>query len=147
MIDFSVRETKHLFAKVPLKDDPNFASVNVREQIMLTKVLPQMQAYLDQECEGFFRMPMPDVHHVFYDGKGTHDVFVLGNLLADEYENFDESKDFDEDHLKSLLECLTQLHGTGLAYKVSFASRKLRNFPLRFKKFLYRKKLVVAIKH
>ena len=114
---FSVRETKHLFAKVPLKDDPNFASVNVRELIMLTKVLPQLQAYLDSECMGFFRLPMPDVHHCFYDGKGTHDVFVLGNLLADEYENFDENKDFDEDHLKSLLECLSQLHGTGLAYK------------------------------
>ena len=56
---------------------------------------------------------MPDVHHCFYDGKGTHDVFVLGNLLAEEYENFDEKKDFDEDHLKSLLECLAQLHGTG----------------------------------
>ena len=112
-----MRETKHLFAKVPLKDDPNFASVNVRELIMLTKVLPQLQAYLDSECMGFFRLPMPDVHHCFYDGKGTHDVFVLGNLLADEYENFDENKDFDEDHLKSLLECLSQLHGTGLAYK------------------------------
>ena len=48
---------------------------------------------------------------------GTHDVFVLGNLLADEYANFDEKKDFDDDHLKSLLECLAQLHGTGLAYK------------------------------
>merc|ERR1719277_1965645 len=28
-----------------------------------------------------------------------------------------KKKDFDEDHLKSLLECLAQLHGTGLAYK------------------------------
>ena len=59
---------------------------------------------------------MPDVYHCFYDGKGTHDVFVLGNLLAEDYENFDETKDFDEDHLKSLLECLAQLHGTGKDY-------------------------------
>ena len=41
-----------MFAKVPLKDDPNFASVNIRELVMLTTVLPQMQAYLDSECEG-----------------------------------------------------------------------------------------------
>ena len=61
---------------------------------------------------------MPDVYHCFYDGKGTHDVFVLGNLLAEDYENFDETKDFDEDHLKSLLECLAQLHGTGKDYLV-----------------------------
>ena len=38
---------------------------------------------------------------------------MLGNLLADEYENFNDDKNFDEDHLKSLLECLAQLHGTG----------------------------------
>ena len=38
---------------------------------------------------------------------------MLGNLLADEYQNFDDDKNFDEDHLKSLLECLAQLHGTG----------------------------------
>ena len=63
-------QTKHMFAKVPLKDDPNFASVNVRELVMLTTVLPQMQAYLDSECEGFFKLPMPDVHHCYYDGKG-----------------------------------------------------------------------------
>ena len=113
-----MRDTKHLFAKVPLKDDPNFASVNIRELVMLTKVLPQMQNYLDEECQGFFRLPMPEVIHCYYDGKGTDDVFVFGNLLAEDYENFDDSKDFDEEHLKSLLECLAQLHGTGLAYKV-----------------------------
>ena len=61
---------------------------------------------------------MPEVHHCFYDGQGSHDVFVLGNLLAEDYVDFDDTKDYDEDHLKSLLECLAQLHGTGLAYKV-----------------------------
>ena len=61
---------KHLFAKVPLKDDPNFASVNEREKVMLTTVLPQMQEYLDTECEGFFRLPMPEVIYCYYDGKG-----------------------------------------------------------------------------
>ena len=58
------------FLKVPLKDDPNFASVNVRELIMLTKVLPQLQEYLDTECDGFFRLPMPEVVHCYYDGNG-----------------------------------------------------------------------------
>ena len=38
--------------------------------------------------------------------------------MAEDYENFDETKDFDEDHLKSLLECLAQLHGTGKDYLV-----------------------------
>ena len=65
-----------MFAKVPLKDDPNFASVNIRELVMLTTVLPQMQAYLDSECEGFFKLPMPDVYHCFYDGKGTHKMNI-----------------------------------------------------------------------
>jgi hypothetical protein len=87
---------------------------------MLTSVLPQLQVYLDKECTGFFRLPMPEVIHCYYDGKGTYDVFVLENLLAQDYENFDETKDFDEDHMKSVLECLAQLHGTGLAYKVSY---------------------------
>ena len=64
------KQTKHLFAKVPLKDDPNFASVNEREKVMLTTVLPQMQEYLDTECEGFFRLPMPEVIYCYYDGKG-----------------------------------------------------------------------------
>ena len=73
---FSELQTKHMFAKVPLKDDPNFASVNIRELVMLTTVLPQMQAYLDSECEGFFKLPMPDVYHCFYDGKGTHKMNI-----------------------------------------------------------------------
>ena len=92
-----------MFVKVPLKDDPNFASVNIRELIMLTKVLPQLQDFLDSDCDGFFRLPMPEVLHCYYDGQGIKDVFVLGNLLADEYENFDDAKDFDEEHLNSLL--------------------------------------------
>ena len=37
---------------------------------MLTTVLPQMQEYLDTECEGFFRLPMPEVIYCYYDGKG-----------------------------------------------------------------------------
>ena len=69
-------QTKHLFAKVPLKDDPNFASVNIRELIMLTKVLPQLQDYLDAECQGFWRVPMPEVIHCYYDGKGMSPTFT-----------------------------------------------------------------------
>ena len=36
-------ETKSIFVKVPLKDDPTFASVNVRELVMFTDVLPKLQ--------------------------------------------------------------------------------------------------------
>ena len=71
------------FLKVPLKDDPNFASVNVRELIMLTKVLPQLQEYLDTECDGFFRLPMPEVVHCYYDGNG---LFLLPVPLILKYE-------------------------------------------------------------
>ena len=67
--------------------------------------------------QGFGNLNLKILVPDFFLYEGTHDVFVLGNLLADEYANFDEKKDFDDDHLKSLLECLAQLHGTGLAYK------------------------------
>ena len=36
-------ESKSIFVKVPLKDDPTFASVNVRELVMFTDVLPKLQ--------------------------------------------------------------------------------------------------------
>ena len=39
-------ETKSIFVKVPLKDDPTFASVNVRELVMFTDVLPKLQVRL-----------------------------------------------------------------------------------------------------
>ena len=39
-------ETKSIFVKVPLKDDPTFASVNVREPAMFTDVLPKLQVRL-----------------------------------------------------------------------------------------------------
>ena len=39
-------ETKNIFVKVPLKDDPTFASVNVRELVMFTDVLPKLQVRL-----------------------------------------------------------------------------------------------------
>ncbi len=83
----------------------------------------------------FCRLPMPEVIHCYYDGKGSHDVFVLENLLAQEYENFDDTKDFDEDHMKSLLECLAQLHGTGLAYKVYLKSHVMLQTRVRSQLF------------
>ena len=48
-----------VFVKVPLKDEPMYESVNVRELVMFRDVLPKLQAFLDEKCEGFFRLPMP----------------------------------------------------------------------------------------
>ena len=75
--------TKSIFVKVPLKDEPTFASVNVRELVMFTDVLPKLSTYLDEKCDGFFSLPMPERIHCYYDGKGVNDVFIFENLLAD----------------------------------------------------------------
>ena len=61
-----------------------------------------------------------------YTGDEVHDVFVLANLVADGFSPYQEG-DLAEENLKSCLECLAQLHGTGLAYKVSFFT--VRTFP------------------
>ncbi len=46
------------------------------------------QSYLDENCDGFFRLPMPERLYCYYDGKGVNDVFVFENLLADSFVNF-----------------------------------------------------------
>ena len=52
------------------------------------------------QCEGFFRLPMPKVHHAHYDGSGDHDVFVLENLLDADYYNYENEKCLNEEHMK-----------------------------------------------
>ena len=106
-----------LFVKVPLKGDQLFETVNKRELIMFRDVLPKLQTFLDEECKGFFRLPMPRLIHAHYDGTGEKDVFVLENLLSEGYYNFTNEKCLDESHMKAVLDCLSYLHGTGLAYK------------------------------
>ncbi len=46
------------------------------------------KVFLDEKCDGFFRLPMPERLYCYYDGKGTYDVFVFENLLADSFANF-----------------------------------------------------------
>jgi len=50
-----------------------------------------LQIYLDENCDGFFRLPMPERLYCYYDGKGTYDVFVFENLLSDGFENFNST--------------------------------------------------------
>eukprot|EP00096_Caligus_rogercresseyi_P007282 TRINITY_DN250_c0_g4_i1.p1 TRINITY_DN250_c0_g4~~TRINITY_DN250_c0_g4_i1.p1 ORF type:complete len:526 (-),score=116.81 TRINITY_DN250_c0_g4_i1:519-2096(-) len=114
---------KSLFVKVPLKD-PGFASVNVRELCMLKDVLPKLQGFVDKNCIDIIQLPFPEVIHCHYDGKGSEDVFVQGNLLSNGFENLNESKDLNEEHLFSCLDCLSQLHGTGLAFKNSVGGQR-----------------------
>ena len=62
---------------------------------------------------------MPEVIHVRYEpeDKPDENVFVMENLTADSYVNYDGETCLDSDHMMSVLETLGQLHGTGLAYK------------------------------
>ena len=53
--------TKSIFVKVPLKANNEMESlmyraVNMREKIMLTQVLPKLQTFLDEKCEGVARI-------------------------------------------------------------------------------------------
>jgi hypothetical protein len=50
---------------------------------------------LDDKCDAFFRLPMPERLYCYYDGRGVHDVFVFENLLADNFVNF-KNDDLDE---------------------------------------------------
>ncbi len=142
---------KHRQRLLSLPDEPQFENVNVREMVMLKEVLPKLETFLDEMCKGFFRLPMPKVQHCYYDGKGDYDCFVLDNLLDEDYYNFSNEKCLNEDHmkaswrntnssssyvispvyLKAVLDCLSYLHGTGLAYKHSTGGREvlLREFP------------------
>ena len=72
---------------------------------------------------------MPEVVHVSYNEKGHEfqpsiidteyvDVFVLENLLESGFENYENKTSNDDSHMRAVLECLSQLHGTGIAYKL-----------------------------
>uniref|UniRef100_A0A0K2T6X4 CHK kinase-like domain-containing protein n=1 Tax=Lepeophtheirus salmonis TaxID=72036 RepID=A0A0K2T6X4_LEPSM len=128
-------ETKErsIFVKVPLKD-PNFVSVNVRELVMLKEVLPKLQCFVDKNCIDIIQLPFPEVIHAYYDGKGISDVFVLGNLLSDGFENLNEKQDLNEEHLYSCLDCLSQLHGTGMSFKQTLGSGTRKDFLREFPK-------------
>ena len=78
---------------------------------------------------------MPEVIHASYDKKGykftpkvvnadLEDVFVLENLLESGFENYDGKTSLDESHMMAVLECLSQLHGTGMAYKLFSTSNE-----------------------
>ena len=100
-------------------DQPQYAGVNRRECHMLRESLPALDAFLTSKCKGFFRLPMPTLVHCHYDGRGSHDVFVLENLLAEDYYNFTNEKCLNVEHMEAVLDSLAYLHGTGLAYKLS----------------------------
>lgn len=117
-------EFKSIFVKVPLHGEPLYKVVNEREKIMFQDVLPKLQGFLDDHCQGFFRLPMPQLIHCHYDGRGEEDVFVMNNLLHEGYYNFNTSKCLDEDHMKAVLDGLSYLHGTGLAFKQSCGGLK-----------------------
>jgi len=123
---------KSLFVKVPLVGPAaqSFKAVNVREECMLTRVLPQLQTFIQQHCTDVLRLPIPEVVYSHYTGDEVHDVFVLANLVADGFSPYQEG-DLAEENLKSCLECLAQLHGTGLAYKheVGGVQAVLARFP------------------
>ena len=83
---------------------------------------------------------MPEVIHASYDKKGykfhpnvvnaeLEDVFVLENLLESGFENYDGKTSLDESHMNAVLECLTQLHGTGMAYKLFSSSEDETDLP------------------
>ena len=54
---------KSLFVKVPLVGPAaqSFKAVNVREECMLTRVLPQLQTFIQQHCTDVLRLPIPEV--------------------------------------------------------------------------------------
>ena len=76
------------------------------------------------------RLPIPEIIYTRYTGDQLTDVFVLENLLAAGFEPFKEG-DLGEEKLKSSLECLAQLHGTGIAFKINIGGTEeiMKRFP------------------
>ena len=76
------------------------------------------------------RLPIPEIIYSNYTGDEVEDVFVLENLMAADFNSYKDG-DLQEETLKSCLECLAQLHGTGLAYKlhVGGSSKIMEKFP------------------
>ena len=77
------------------------------------------------------RLPIPEIIYSAYSDDPATDVFVLENLLSSGYESYKEGDLEDETLLKSCLECLAQLHGTGVAYKLHLggADKIMEKFP------------------
>ena len=76
------------------------------------------------------RLPIPEILYSHYTGDEVSDVFVLENLVAADFQAYRDG-DLTQETLKSCLECLAQLHGTGLAYKlhVGGTDKILQQFP------------------
>jgi len=135
-IDFTVDnedlQKKSIFVKVPLTGPSaqNFKAVNVRENSMLGQVLPKLQHFIDENCTDILSLPIPEIIYSHYSGDEIHDAFILQNLTAEGFSPFKEG-DLKEENLKSCLECLAQLHGTGIAYKLFLGGKKelLEEFP------------------
>merc|ERR1711892_1594243 len=130
-------EKKSIFVKIPLigEASKNFKQVNVREYEMFTNVLPELQKYLDENNDGFFCMGVPEVIYCYYSGDEVHDAFIIENLVDSGFVTC-TTKDLHvdnsgKDYIKSTLETLSQLHGTGLHFKKSLGGNKgvLEHFP------------------
>ena len=77
------------------------------------------------------RLPIPEILHSSSSDEPATDVFVLENLVSSGYESYKEGDLASETLLKSCLECLAQLHGTGIAYKLHIggADKIMEKFP------------------
>jgi len=113
-------ESKGIFVKVPLTGHraQDYKEVNTREFAMLSVVLPRLQAFIVEKCTDILSLPIPEVLYCHYSGDEIHDAFVLENLVASGFVPYRGEGDLREDQLKSCLECLAQLHGTGMAFKL-----------------------------
>merc|ERR1711892_637776 len=130
-------EKKSIFVKIPLigEASKNFKQVNVREYEMFTNVLPELQKYLDENNDGFFCMGVPEVIYCYYSGDEVHDAFIIENLVDSGFVTC-TTKDLHvdnsgKDYIKSTLETLSQLRGTGLHFKKSLGGNQgvLEQFP------------------
>jgi len=97
---------------------------------MLSSVLPSLQTYIADHCTDILSLPIPEILYCHYSGDEIHDVFVLENLMSSGFTPYRDG-DLKEKTLKSCLECLAQLHGTGLAYKAHLGGKNkvLAQFP------------------
>merc|ERR1719430_1773681 len=123
-VTFSVKdgpeEQKGIFVKVPLTGSKaqDFKEVNTREFAMLSDVLPKLQTYIVDHCTDILSLPTPEILYCNYSGDEKHDAFVMENLVGSGFVPYGGEGDLTEDKLKSCLECLAQLHGTGMAFKL-----------------------------
>jgi len=123
-VTFSVKggaeEQKSIFVKVPLTGSKaqDYKEVNTREFSMLSEVLPKLQTYIVDHCTDILSLPIPEILYCHYSGDEKHDAFVMENLVASGFVPYGGEGDLTEDKLKSCLECLAQLHGTGMAFKL-----------------------------